>query len=82
MGFEFANLYIKGIPLNIKDKSNELKLDFYERFNPDYYNAMSYDLRDEVVRNMLKYRILPYDSSDWNEFYIIKDLLSKYHKLS
>ncbi|RAP45573.1 MAG: hypothetical protein BZ135_05585 [Methanosphaera sp. rholeuAM6] len=79
-GFEEASKLIENMPESIIDISNELSLNFYERFNPLYLDEIPESLRPIFLERLAMASVYPYDANDFYEIDLIFKELKRHHK--
>lgn len=79
LGADVINKYLKSIPNEIFDLSNQLTLSFYEKFNTNYLYYLPVDIRGTFLSRMADAGIMPYNERDWKELRIVADCLSKHY---
>lgn len=78
-GLEESQKFVKNIPEEAIKLAEELSLDFYEKYNPNYLTCLPKDIRNEIINKLTMAEILPYNETDWKEFIAIRDYLTKYN---
>lgn len=71
-------IYKTPVTNDFSDIIKNLKLNFYERYNPNFYNVLD---SNYVIEKMHNLGIKPYDENDWHELSIIRNYLQKYYPI-
>ncbi|WP_127541194.1 hypothetical protein [Paenibacillus illinoisensis] len=80
-GIEVASHTISGIPDEVVEVANNLKLEFYERLNTNLIVNFPQHLLGGLLKNISEAGILPYTEDDWREYTEVKRVLSKYYDI-
>lgn len=78
-GINETNNIMLNIPNEVIEFVENHRLDFYEKFNPNFLNNIPNSLKKEVTRNLLNANIFMYNQRDFNELNEVIKFLSKYH---
>ena len=78
-GIEETSKIINNIPQDAVDFVNTKSLDFYERYNTNFINNLPEKYKSQILKNLAKAKIYPYDQNDFNELYDVMEFLSKYY---
>jgi len=80
LDFEAVSLLVPDIPNDAVELSKSLSLDFYEKFNRNFYNSVPESVRGVFFANLNEVGIYPYNSLDWDEFDAVLKFLRKYYQ--
>lgn len=80
-GIETASYTISDIPYEAKNIVDKLSLDFYDRVNPNFLENFPKALLGDLMLKLSEANILPYTQKDWEELFIVRSFLSKYHSI-
>ena len=78
-GYDTASLTIKDIPDEAFKLSQNLKLDFYDRYYTDVLKYIPSEFRLDYVRKMGEMNILPFEENDWKEYRQVIAYLSNFY---
>lgn len=78
-GIDELNKVVLNVPDEFIELSNQLSLDFYEKFNPNFLNSIPKDLKGDYLKALSDAEVYPYNQKDWEEFNIVVSLLRKYY---
>ena len=78
-GYDTASLTIKNIPEEAYKMSQNLKLDFYDRYYTDVLKFIPADFRADYVKRMGELNILPFEENDWIEYRQVINYLSNFY---
>src|SRR5699024_3602303 len=78
-GYDTASLTIKNIPDEAYKMSQNLKLDFYDRYYTDVLKFIPADFRADYVKRMGELNILPFAENDWIEYRQVINYLSNFY---
>jgi len=79
-GIDAASKTVTGIPSEAVVFVNNLSLDFYEKLNPAFIMDIPIIFRSQYLDKLKNAGVTPYSDKDWDEFYIVRDFISKYNK--
>ena len=78
-GIEETSNIMLNIPNEVINFVENHRLDFYEKFNPNFLNNLPENIKSEVSKNLLKANIYMYDQTDFIELNEVIKFLSEYH---
>lgn len=81
LGYTEASTIIKDIPEQANDLGNNLKLDFFDRFNPNVLKHIPSQFKEKYVSTLLSHGIEPYTENDWKELHQVREFLAKWHTI-
>lgn len=78
-GYETASLTIKNIPGEAYKLSQDLELDFYDRYYTDVLKFIPSEFRSDYVSRMGQLNIQPFEENDWKEYRQVINYLSDFY---
>lgn len=78
-GYETASLTIKDIPEEAYKLSQNLDLDFYDRYYPDVLKYIPKAFRPNYISKLGDLDIMPFEENDWKEYRQILEYLSNFY---
>ena len=81
LGYTEASTIIKDIPEQANDLVDNLKLDFFDRFNPNVLKHIPSQFKEKYVSTLLSHGIEPYNENDWQELHQVRAFLAKWHAI-
>lgn len=78
-GSDAVSKLCKGVPADAVEFVRPLRMSFYERINPDYFNSIPDEYRALAMSKLVGAGMLFYDSRDWHELDAIRTYLYKYY---
>jgi len=79
LGAEVFERAVSEIPVEILRLAEECSLDFYERFNTNFYYKLPHHIRSHLYGRLETAGVQPYSERDWQEFTMVRSALSKFY---
>lgn len=81
LGIEVVEKIYNRIPEKVMKFVEKHQLDFYEKYNTNFLNAIPKQIKADYSKKLAACNILPYSEFDWNEFDEVRNLLAEYHDI-
>lgn len=81
VGVEETSNIVNNIPQEAIDFVKPLKLEFYEKFMPDFLNNVPTQFKPDIIKNLAFSGIYPYNQEDYEELYKVLKFLQNYGHL-
>ncbi|MBQ6219903.1 MAG: hypothetical protein IJJ47_09240 [Methanosphaera sp.] len=81
IGFEKTKRIVSNLPEDIMNVVDKCSLNFYEKYNSNFLNNLPEDIKLDVMKNLIKLGILPYDEQDYQELKIVLEYLKDYYPI-
>ena len=78
-GKECVSKTVSNIPDEAIALSQELSLNFYERWNTNFIDGIPSEMHERFFSRLSQAGVVPYTSKDWEEFWVVKRFLSNYY---